>query len=54
MNYTTRTIKIGEKRVIITNVPDDISDEELQFYALKKMMQMQLINNSNPNIGVCS
>jgi len=51
---STRTIMIGEKKVIITNVPEDISDDELRFYALKKMMQMQITKQMHPEIGVGS
>lgn len=54
MSYSTRTIQIGEKKVVITNVPDEISDAELKQYALHKMMQMQLSKNSYPNVGVGS
>ena len=40
---TTRKIQVGAKTVIIQNVPDNISDEELTQYALMKLMQIGVI-----------
>lgn len=40
---STRTVVIGAKRLIINNVPDDISDAQLEAYARMKLCQMGII-----------
>lgn len=40
---STRTIMIGKKTVVITNVPDDVSDEELETTAKTFLYQKGVI-----------
>jgi len=40
---STRTVMIGAKRVIINNVPDNISDAQLEVYARMKIYQIGMI-----------
>lgn len=37
---STRRLKVGAKIVLIENVPDFVTDEELAKFALKKMMEI--------------
>jgi len=39
---TTRRVKIGNCTVVIQNVPDDISDEELKKYAIRHIYKMNV------------
>lgn len=40
---STRTIMIGKKTVVITNVPDDVSDAELKATATTWLYQQGVI-----------
>jgi len=40
MTKSTRKFKIGEKTVVVSNVPDYVTDEELKIYAMKKMISI--------------
>jgi len=41
---STRKLKIGQKTVIIQNVPDYVTDKELTEYALKEMIKLGIEN----------
>lgn len=36
-----REIRIGSTTVVITGVPDDVTDEELQTFAISHMIKLQ-------------
>jgi len=41
---TTRRMRIGEKTIIIQNVPEYITDEQLHKFALQKMIELGIEN----------
>lgn len=41
----TRKIMIGNTTVIINDVPDDVTDDELKKYALRRMLMNELRKN---------
>ena len=51
-----RVIKIGNKTIIIDNVPDTTTDEELKYLTLRKLGQECLMKtiNEQTTIGVAS
>jgi len=40
MQIPTRTVKVGKCKVIIQNVPDDVTDDQLYSLALMKLYEM--------------
>ena len=44
---STRKFKIGAKTFIISNVPDDVSNDELKQYALAQLYERMKVSMKN-------
>ena len=45
MFVSDRTVTIGKLTVVVTNVDEDITDDELREMVIKKLIHMEIIKN---------